>query len=1021
MQAPSPLLPNPFAVTPEALAECAREPIHIPKHVQGLGVIVIFELPTGAIRQVSANCEGVLDQPPEIVLRLTLDEVVGVGALARVTTALLDVPEGALATVALLTWRGSDARPLTGLVHRHTGVGFLELLPHDGSGPDDLDRRIREFVLTLGRADNLTDYTRLAVDHLRALTGFDRSMYYQFDEHGHGEVVAESCEPRWGSYLGLRFPSMDIPANARRLLRQTRVQALTDVFYTPTTLMPTTHPSTGQPTDLTYCALRGISPLCQEFYRNMKVRSTLVLAVVHGDELVGLLVCHQHCGPKITGPHLRAACRFLSELISLQSASHVSRGRLLVENRVHQVSVELAQTLAHAPASAWVRSLSERGPGFLGLVGASGAALVHGQEVVLLGETPELPDVLRIVDWVRVRISDGLFATPSLPRDEPAFGPLADKASGVLLIRLSWRENSYVAWFRPEVLEEVRWAGLPSKVPVLEGGEVRLHPRQSFAEYRTLVRGTSRAWSASDRLAADMLRASLLGVVLDAVALRRALAERDLLRVRQAVEASSEAMAIFNCDGAALVVNPAFRRLFGHGPEPLTRPDDVARLFADASQGHGAAEALRRARDWAAETTLAVEAGTVPAAVRLSVVRDQAGEWAGHIGLFVDLSEQRRVQERLQQAQKLESLGVMAGGVAHDFNNLLTSILGHASLAAMHLPRHSPAGEGLGHIESAARQAADLCQQLLAYSGRSRVAVTAVDLNALAREMEPLMLTVISKSVRLRLELADGAATAMADPTPLRQVLMNLLINGAEAIGDANGEVRVRTATASYSRRQLDLFTLTPGLPEQDYISLEVTDNGCGMDEATASRIFDPFFSTKFTGRGLGLASVLGIIRSHGGGIRVVSQPGVGTTFTIVLPASPAAAERTPRPSAPSSVEGGGRLVLVVDDDPGVLRVAQAALRMSGFTVAVAHGGRACLEQCQRLTGICVVVLDLTMPDLSGRDVLQQLRTHWPDLPVLLSSGYVEEHELPTGANGFLAKPYRAGELLNAVRQVLGH
>jgi PAS domain S-box-containing protein len=383
------------------------------------------------------------------------------------------------------------------------------------------------------------------------------------------------------------------------------------------------------------------------------------------------------------------------------------------------------------------------------------------------------------------------------------------------------------------------------------------------------------------------------------------------------------------------------------------------------------------------------------------------------------LDERRRADEQMRNAQKLESLGVLAGGIAHDFNNLLVGVLGNAGLALLELPDDSPARQPIRDIEVSAQRAADLTRQMLAYSGRGRFRVEPVDLSAVVEEMSQLLRRVISKQTQLSLRLARQVPAVVADVTQLRQVVMNLITNASDALGDTGGTVQLETGTVMADRTMLASTYLNEELPPGHYVYLDVSDTGSGMDAATAARIFEPFFTTKFTGRGLGLAAVLGIVRGHKGAISVESAPGRGTRFRVLLPASASTAGATEATAAGALGRGAG-LVLLVDDEEAVRGLARRVLERGGYQVLEAGSGEDALALLREHTGsVRAVVLDLTMPGLGGEATLQQLRQIRPDLPVIVSSGYVPEEEGTMAGVPFLAKPYRPSELVDAVKQII--
>ena len=410
------------------------------------------------------------------------------------------------------------------------------------------------------------------------------------------------------------------------------------------------------------------------------------------------------------------------------------------------------------------------------------------------------------------------------------------------------------------------------------------------------------------------------------------------------------------------------------------------------------------------------------------VLRDADGQPVRMIGAIMDLTAQRQAEEeralierKLLETQKLESLGVLAGGIAHDFNNLLTGVLGNASLARIEMPRDSPAQESLAQIEAGAQRAAELCKQMLAYSGKGRFVVRRLDLSAVVRDTAELIQLSIGKNAVLKFSLAPDLPAITADATQLRQIVMNLVINASDAIGETSGVIAVSTGVLHADRAYLAETHLSPGIPEGRYVFLEVSDNGTGMSAETKAKIFDPFFTTKFTGRGLGLAAVLGIVRGHHGALKVYSEPGRGSTFKLLLPCAEGAVEEAPANVETSTAWRGSGLVLVIDDEEIVRAVSSRMLKMIGFEPLLATNGREGADLfASRADEIAAVMLDLTMPVLDGTATLTELRRVRADVRVLLMSGFTEHDALARfagkGLAGFLQKPFRSDELRTALR-----
>ncbi|MCA8953788.1 MAG: response regulator [Planctomycetes bacterium] len=385
--------------------------------------------------------------------------------------------------------------------------------------------------------------------------------------------------------------------------------------------------------------------------------------------------------------------------------------------------------------------------------------------------------------------------------------------------------------------------------------------------------------------------------------------------------------------------------------------------------------------------------------------------------------EQRRVDERLLEVQKLESLGLLAGGIAHDFNNLLTGVLGNASLSLMKVPKGSDIEGFLQQIERSAVRASDLCKQLLAYAGKGGFLVQALDMSEIVREMIDILELSVSPQAILRHELAEDLPAIEASPTQLRQVAMNLIINASDALEDRDGVISVRTGLMQCDEGFFTRTELTERLAVGEYAFLEVSDTGVGIPHEVREQIFEPFYSTKSHGRGLGLAAVLGIVRAHRAAIRVYSEPGKGTTFKVLFPTLGMSAPTT-RPSTPERrVEYQG-IALVVDDESAVVDVARNVLEQMGFEVLTAQNGVEALAEARRCGGrIEVVLLDMTMPRMGGEETFRSMHRAYPAVPIILSSGYNERDAIATlagkGIAGFLQKPYAAKVLMDAVREAI--
>ncbi|MGC8737406.1 MAG: PAS domain-containing hybrid sensor histidine kinase/response regulator [Candidatus Hydrogenedens sp.] len=403
----------------------------------------------------------------------------------------------------------------------------------------------------------------------------------------------------------------------------------------------------------------------------------------------------------------------------------------------------------------------------------------------------------------------------------------------------------------------------------------------------------------------------------------------------------------------------------------------------------------------------------------------------GIIGGIIDIREQKKLeqqrkqmQERMHQVQKIQSLETLAGGVAHDFNNILMAMIGSAELALHELPEISTAREYLNSIIIAGKKGSELAQQMLSYAGRRKLLTKRVNLNKMIEEMLQIIKSSISKKVVLKLDLAEQIPMVEGDATQLSQVIMNLVINSNEAIGNRSGMIIVRTSASFCDSKYLDTLFLPGELKEGLYVVVEVVDTGCGMDEETRKRIFEPFYSTKFTGRGLGLVSVLGTIKSHHGGIKVYSEKGRGTAFKIFLPAIEWMEEKeTIFTEEAKEFRYEGKLLLAEDEDT-VRAITQRMLEYLGFEVLSAIDGKEAIQLFKKhKEDIKCVFLDLTMPHADGVEACMEMKKMREEIPVILTSGYPHEQIINKVKidlfSGYIQKPYRFENLKEIIQQVL--
>lgn len=506
-------------------------------------------------------------------------------------------------------------------------------------------------------------------------------------------------------------------------------------------------------------------------------------------------------------------------------------------------------------------------------------------------------------------------------------------------------------------------------------------------------------------------------------------------RYQRAILQSPVGILIVSAAGEIIVSNHVMNAMFGYGEGELTGcpveqllPANIRDHHVGLREDYTKMPAARQMGEGRELYGLDKSGSRFPVEIALNPLQLTTGTEI--IVQVVDISnrkklerEKRAFDEKLQQIQKLESLGVMAGGVAHDFNNILTGIVGYAELALMEIMPGSPQYRYLENILQASQKAASLCDQMLAYSGGGKFVFKQIDTNELIMSSTTLFNASISKHVRVDFSLAENLPAIVGDTIQIQQVIMNLVVNASEAIGNKGGQILISSGLTDYDPRYM-----SPGIPNEEdieagmYVYISVSDDGPGMDAATQKRIFEPFYTTKFTGRGLGLAAVLGILRNHKGTVRIYSEPGQGTNFKIMLPV-PDTEGLEQFEAEIEAIEGRGT-VLIIDDEQVVHDVAGETLAKIGYKVLHAYDGREGLQVFQNREGsINLILLDITMPLMTGDEVFQRVRLINDSVKIIITSGYAEEmvmqkfQDLDVAA--FLPKPISPGRLMHLMKEVI--
>lgn len=525
--------PAPTGVTEQPdLSTCDREPIHIPGNVQPHGVVLALRESDLVVTQVSASVEPLAGLAPEQVLGKPLESFLTPESFQivqkRFTSRVLDQVPAYLPPLQLRERAGH----WEAILNRYDSVVLLQLEPNAGEGPvasyelyDSLHLAISE----LSRASSVREFCQIAAEEVRRFTNFDRVMIYQFLNDESGRVIAESRRPGVESFQGLHYPASDIPRQARALYIKSWIRFIVDIDQTPSPLVPALNPETGRPLDLSYAALRSVSPVHVEYLRNMGVRSSLSLSLIRDDKLWGLVACH-HDSPKLISHAARVACEFLAHTLSLQMGAKEDSETFEYRTRMDAVRERLVASMAQSEP--FYEGLIGPEPNALHALDAGGAALAAGGKITLLGRAPSQQQVEELVQWLAHFTDDEIFATDALPSVHTPAEAYQDSAAGLLGIRLARQKPEFLLWFRPAVEETVTWGGDPAKAMEYSAdGSARLSPRKSFAVWRQTVEGRSTPWREWEIAAAVELRRAIVEIVL-----RRA---EELARLNQELKKSN--------------------------------------------------------------------------------------------------------------------------------------------------------------------------------------------------------------------------------------------------------------------------------------------------------------------------------------------------------------------------------------------------------------------------------------------------------------------------------------------------
>jgi chemotaxis family two-component system sensor kinase Cph1 len=858
--------------------ECARIPISFITSVQPHGYLLVLDRENMTIRQVSANLPAALGLTTSDLLEKPLAHFVMAQALEEIRNNT--AAAGAGNSIPFTLWFSTRSRTLQCLavLHFHPDYLLLELEEQrvQEAAPSFVNvyQQVKQVLGLISASVTTHQMLQAAAEEIKKLSGFDRVMLYRFDRDWNGTVMGEALEPGMEPYLDLRFPASDIPRQARELYLRTPYRCIPDARYQAIPLVPELNPLTHQPTDLSDCLLRGVPPVHLEYLQNMEVGASMSASIIKDGQLWGLISCH-HRQPKYLPYELRSAFELLANIISSQLTVRESRFTMQRKTELSELHARLLEQMTSA--NNFVQGLSGSSPNLLDYLGLSGAVFVEEGNFTTLGETPSEEESRALIAWLREQADVQLFSTDGLPGIYPPAEQFRLKASGLIALPLSKEGNVWVLGFRPEVIQLVKWGGNPNEhVQVTQEQGVRqLHPRNSFAQWKETVRGTSEPWEFWELEAAGILRNSILEVILKMQILKRLIAEEEVYKLSVVAAKTDNAVLILGRNGTVEWLNEAFTRYTG-----LTLSDAAGRSLRDLTSsvrslqeiGELISEANYRSESFSKDISIERDNKRFYISFNFTPISTPGSSLDRFVGIGSDVTPMREYSKQLERINK--ELDKFAFVVAHDLKAPLHSIqsLVNALQGNVTGNDHHDSSELLGYLERSVDRMHTLITDVLSYSriGRIEMEQEAVDLRQVFTEV----LEWLHPDDRIEVRLPAQLPVLQEVKVDLQQIISNLLSN----------------AIKYGCREEGCLITITyERLPAEHLFSIQ--DNGRGIETDQQERIFEmfqtlPTSAKQERGTGIGLATVKKLVEEKGGRIWVESEPGKGAAFWFTLPLS---------------------------------------------------------------------------------------------------------------------------------------
>ena len=815
------------------LTNCDREPIHISGHIQPHGVLVVVQEPQLEILQVSENTLHLLGFAPESAIGQDLSLLFDRVQLEKLKACLRNENLKTVNPIKLYVERPGKSLEFDCILHRVQEVLMVELelaTSQENLSVFSFYHSVRATVSKIQSAKNLKDLCQVTVEEVRQISGFDRVMVYQFDPEGNGAVIAEDKAEKLSPFLGLNYPSSDIPKQARQLYALNWLRLIPDINYKPVPIVSGKNAVTTQPRDLSFSVLRSVSPIHIEYLQNMGVAASMSISLIKDKELWGLIACHNYT-PKYLNYELRAACEFIGQVMSLELQS--KEGNEDYDYKLHLKSLQTKIFEDISTSENLSQVLVKCQHNLLEAVNAQGAAIVFGDNCYRVGQTPEGESLKYLTQWVQKHLNQEIFYTDSLTKCYPEAEEFKDTASGCLAIAISPTQKIYVLWFRPEVIKTVNWAGNPNKpLQTDEDGNYRLSPRKSFELWKENVRYKSLPWKQCEIDAALELRKAMINIVLCQI--------DKLEKLNRALEES------------------------------------VAREREKTAHLKTAMSELKRAQTQLVQSERMSSLGQLVSAVAYEVTNPinfihgnliYANEYSQKMIDLLQLYDQHYPSPSPEIQAQIEAVELEF--IVEDLPKLL------------------------GSMKVGANRIREIVQSLRNFSRIDEADIKPVDIHdGLDSALLILSNRLKPKPDRPAIHLIkEYGSLPLVEcyAVQINQVFMNVLTNAIDALEDAF----VNNNLSSHGRDKEEpvkcgqIRIVTEICPGEKAVAVRIEDNGCGMTQTVRQKIFEPFFTTKLVGKGAGIGLTISheiAVEQHGGKLTCNSAPGEGTELIIEIP-----------------------------------------------------------------------------------------------------------------------------------------